>query len=186
MLDTFIKNRGTTKTILHDNNHNAISQINWDADYDGDIANVSLDFNTNGETGHYDIQLDNEDLAEILSIPTVNSPIDKRLTNDFKKKQYTMNRPYIVEIEDIKNEPLSIAPEIIKPSNPFYTHVSSPLPNEELLIPLTIKQLKKSNSLTKRHRRHNKHHNTYKVYRHIKSSKPKSHRRSKRYSRKTF
>jgi hypothetical protein len=92
-----------------------------------------------------------------------------------------MNRPYVVEIEDTKN-----APEIIEPSNPFYTHVSSPLPNEELLIPLTIKQLRNTNSITKRHRRDNKHHNTYKVYRRMKSSRPKSYRRSKRYSRKTF
>ena len=140
MLDTFIKNRGTTKTILHNNNQNDVSQINWDADYDGDIANVSLDFNTNGERGHYDIQLDNNDLAEILNIPTVNSPIDKRLANDFRRRQPTMNRPYIIEIEDIQNEPVAhVAPEIIEPRNPFYTHVSSPLPNEELLIPLTIK-----------------------------------------------
>ena len=35
MLDTYIKNRGSTKTIIHNNNHNKISEANWDVDYDG-------------------------------------------------------------------------------------------------------------------------------------------------------
>jgi hypothetical protein len=53
MLDTFIKNRGTTKTIIHNkNNHqqvNKVNELNWDADYDGKKANISLDFNNDGE-----------------------------------------------------------------------------------------------------------------------------------------
>ena len=59
MLNTFIKNRGTTKTIIHDNNHNRISEMNWDADYDGDVANISIDTESNGRTKHFDIKLDN-------------------------------------------------------------------------------------------------------------------------------
>ena len=43
MLNTFIKNRGTTKTIIHNNNDNNVNEINWDADYDGDVANISMD-----------------------------------------------------------------------------------------------------------------------------------------------
>jgi hypothetical protein len=201
MLDTFIKNRGETKTILHNNNHNDVSKINWDAEYDGDIANVSLDFNTNGKKGHYDIQLNNNDLAEILNIPTVNSPIDKRLLYDFKRNQDRKNmRRYVIEIDNMKE---MSTPEILKPKQeviempkitkqntptPFYTHFSSPLPNEELLIPLTIKKSKKSNSLTisKKNKR-NKKHNTYKVYRRTKSAaNSKSSKRTNRYSRKTF
>jgi hypothetical protein len=71
-------------------------------------------------------------------------------------------------------------------SNPFYTHFSSPLPNEELVIPLSIKNSKRKSQRSQR----NKKHHTYKVYRRIKSatpnSKSKSSRRTKRYSRKTF
>ena len=69
-------------------------------------------------------------------------------------------------------------------SNPFYTHFSSPLPNEELLVPLSVKNSKKKSQRSK------KHHHTYKVYRRIKSANPisksKSSRRTNRYSRKTF
>ena len=75
MLNTFIKNRGTTKTIIHDNHHNRnknnVSEINWDADYDGKVANVSLELNSNGKTGHYDVKLNNKDLAKILNISKV-------------------------------------------------------------------------------------------------------------------
>jgi len=232
MLDTFVKNRGETKTIFHNNNHNDISNINWDAEYDGNKANVSLDFNTNGKKGHFDIELNNNDLAEILNIPTINSPIDKRLLYDFKRQQNRKNiREYVIEIDDVnpmmsrpnpmtsRPNPMMLEPEILKVkpqllmpeldlsreeiieipkmptmkkisslnnnnSNPFYTHFSSPLPNEELLVPLSVKKSKRKSQRSK------KHHNTYKVYRRIKSANPisksKSSRRTKRYSRKTF
>jgi hypothetical protein len=231
MLDTFVKNRGETKTILHNNNHNDISKINWDAEYDGDKANVSLDFDTNGKKGHYDIELNNNDLAEILNIPTINSPIDKRLLYDFKRQQDRKNmRQYMVEIDEINpmlQKPMMLEPKILKVrpqlvmpeldlsreemiqmskiptmkkittpinnnnnnSNPFYTHFSSPLPNEELVIPLSIKNSKRKSHKSQSSQRNKKHH-TYKVYRRIKSatpnSKSKSSRRTKRYSRKTF
>ena len=34
MLNTFIKNKGYTKTIIHDNNNNRVNELDWDADYD--------------------------------------------------------------------------------------------------------------------------------------------------------
>ena len=64
MLDTYIKNRGTTKTIIHSNNHNTINETNWDADYDGNVANVSLDLSKNGRNKHMDFKLTNDDLAK--------------------------------------------------------------------------------------------------------------------------
>lgn len=184
MLDTFIKNRGETTTLIHNNNHNNISQLNWDAEYDGDIANVSMDLNTNGQNEHFDIQLNNDDLADILIMPSVNTPIDKRLKSDFKQNRMKSKRmrqlPYMIEMDDINQ---FSSPELIENNKPAYTHISSPLQNEELLIPLTIK---KSSRGTKRPKKRRNSHNTYKVYRHIKSSNPKSSRRSKRYSRRTF
>jgi hypothetical protein len=76
MLQTFIKNKGITKTIIHNNNNNRneINEIKWDADYNGDKANISIDMNENNGkiVKHYDIELDNDNLAELLSIPSVN------------------------------------------------------------------------------------------------------------------
>ena len=163
MLNTYIKNRGTTKTIIHNNNHNEVSSINWDADYDGDIAHISLDTNTNGKHNRLNFSLDNEDLANILNMQSVNIPIDKRLKMDFQESY--MNEPYILEI----------------PSNVEYNNrISSPLPNEELIIPLQIdKDTLDDYTFTprKKHMRR-KTHVTHKVYK-----KPKSFRKSKSRSK---
>ena len=68
MLNTFIKNTGTTKTIIHNNNKNNVNEIKWDADYDGSEANISLKLTNNGEREKYHFSLDNNDLANILNI----------------------------------------------------------------------------------------------------------------------
>ena len=160
MLNTYIKNRGTTKTIIHNNNHNKVHSINWDADYDGDVAHISLDTNVNGRNNHLDISLDNEDLAKILNMQSVDIPIDKRLQMDFQ------------------NEPTYINPGSIEDLLP--TRISSPLPNEELIIPLKLDN-KAHNKYTltprKRHKRR-KTHTTHKVYK-----KPKSKTKRKTVSK---
>jgi len=184
MLDTYIKNRGSTKTIIHKNNHNSINEINWDADYDGQNVNLSLDLTENGKHGHYDVQLDNNDLARLLTIPSVNLPIHKRLERDF---QYENNRSHLVDPRMIEYEPMMMSPEEEEneeeqEEEPFmktpYTHISSPLPNEELLMPLAIKspQSLKKKSLRYTHKKHHKKHKTYK------KTKSRSSRSSK-YSR---
>jgi hypothetical protein len=84
MLNTFIKNRGSTKTIIHNNNDNNVNEIEWDADYDGDVANISLDLTNNGNVNHYNVKLDNDDLANILNVNSVKTPIHKRLEKDLR------------------------------------------------------------------------------------------------------
>ena len=202
MLDTYIKNRGTTKTIIHDNlnttNYNTMNEIQWDADYDGKIANLSLDVNSNGKHGHYDIQLNNEDLANILNIPSIDLPLDKRLARDFKSHDNYYNKePVFIELDNphtISNHTQEYS--LDKPIKDSYkTHISSPLPQEELVIPLTIdksltidkpltidKNILKSHNLTsKRHRKHK----THKVYKHRIPSKSIKHRKRRRSSSKT-
>ena len=116
MLDTYIKNRGSTKTIIHDNNQNNINQINWDADYDGQNANISLDLTNNGKSGHYDIKLNNNDLAKMLNIDSINLPIDKRLKKDFKKKQINLEPTvYHLYLDDLQSSPLLPIPTTLNP-----------------------------------------------------------------------
>ena len=148
MLNTFIKNRGTTKTIIHNNNDNNVNVIEWDADYDGDVANISLDLTNNGNVNHYNVKLDNDDLANILNINSVKMPIHKRLEKDFKKTRFHKDPSmYNVYLDDFRSPPLqpiqpemksdSFADEILQSLKPN-SRVLSPLPNEELIIPLTI------------------------------------------------
>jgi len=172
MLNTYIKNRGITKTIIHDNNHNHVNQINWDADYDGDIANISFNTNTDGKRNHFDLSLNNEDLANILNIPSVNTPIDKRLKMDFQQPLYTPE-PYFIEIPTPQFQPRE--PEYLEEM--VDRRITTPLTGEELIMPLTIDE-KKRNLFTltphKKHRRP-KTHITHRVYKKSKStSKSKS------------
>ena len=191
MLDTYVKNRGATKTIIHNNNHNDVSEINWDVDYDGDYANISLDLNQNGRTNHYDVKLDNDDLANILNIPSINTPIHKRLSNDFNYDLYPVERePMLVKVEDLlpsyKLQPLSLP---IKQHDSFHTHISSPLQNEELLVPLSInkKTFDRYTMTPKKHHRKLRTHRTHRFYKRpisSKKNKSKSNReRSRSYKR---
>jgi len=121
MLDTYIKNKGVTKTIIHNNNQHNISEISWDADYDGDIANLNIDLNQDGMREKMNIQLDNNDLAAILNIPSIKGNLEDRLERDFMKKQY--NTPKLIKLYE---------------DDDILTHISSPLPQEELIVPLKI------------------------------------------------
>jgi len=136
----YIKNRGMTKTIIHNNNHNTVNQTNWDADYDGSVANVSLNLSKNGRNKHYDFKLTNDDLANMLSIPSVRQPIHKRLKMDFKKPESF--KQIFLELEPETETDLdldnidTIFKETSKPiSSPILTHLSSPKLDEEFVMP---------------------------------------------------
>jgi len=217
MLDTFIKNKGTTKTIIHNNNKNYYNEVNWDADYDGEKANISLDIVENGKKGHVEMKMNNDELAELLNIPSENSMLDKRLYRDFLSKR-SMRDHNMIEIELPKQYDHDIIPKSILYRHPkakdsltheknnkrvhfqndkpislenemaenIYTHISSPAPQEEILIPLVINEPK-----TRKHRHHRrpKTHVTYKVYRknkHSSSGPSSSSSSSSHSSRKTL
>jgi hypothetical protein len=197
MLDTFIKNKGITKTIIHNNNKNYYNEVNWDADYDGEQANISLDIDENGKKEHVEMKMNNDELAELLNIPSENSMLDKRLYRDFLSKRSKRDNN-MIEIAMPKNyddnvpksilyrhpkakdsliyeknnkrvhfqneEPISLENEM---AENIYTHISSPEPQEEILIPLVINDHK-----TRKHRHHRrpKTHVTCKVHRRNKHS----------------
>ena len=159
MLNTYVKNRGTTQMLIRNNNTNKFNELNWDADYDGDSAHISLDSTINGRTNHYNIELDNEDLANLLNVPSVNIPIDKRLKMDLDGYNQNM---YRIELPKRTNTIENLIESMREPSG----YLSSPLPNEELLVPITLND---KSSQRKSHKQR-KTHKTYKVYKKRKSS----------------
>jgi hypothetical protein len=189
MLNTYIKNRGSTKTIVHTNNKNKVNEISWDADYDGENANISIDLNDNGnQTKHYDIQLDNKNLAEILNIPSVNIPLEKRLMLDFKKtRKNVYKQPMVIEfdmgnIDNMNNMDKPFSSPITRENileSMMVPYLASPLPNEEFLPKKTMRLYRKPRSYT----RHKKHRTSS---RRTTSSRPKSTSSSKRRSRRTL
>jgi len=178
MLNTYVKNRGITQTIINNNNRQQFNQIDWDADYDGENANISLTSNTDGNKKHVDIKLDNDDLAKMISIPSTNIPIDKRLQMDFNSSTFRQEPMFFrIEMPNIKTphmSPPTYIPEISKPT----TYLSSPLPDEELIVPISIgKNFTDKISFKKQP----KTHKTYKVYKKLKSHsiRKKSNSKSK-------
>jgi hypothetical protein len=190
MLNTYIKNRGTTKTIIHTNSNsrkhhtlNAVNELKWDADYDGDIANISVTSNTNGNKKHFNITLDNNDLEHILNIPSVDMPIHQRLKKDFFTREFT-DKPTIYKIElpqieipqfdettqidtmtfkDENKPTIKTIEQILETPKPI-RYLSTPLPNEELIIPIPIEKKHSKYNLSRRHNKYKKTHKTYRVY----------------------
>jgi hypothetical protein len=169
MLNTYIKNSGMTKTIILDNNHGHVNHINWDADYDGNTANISIDTDSNGKSKHFDIKLDNNDLANLLNVHSVDMPIDKRLKIDFDESIYAPKQ-YLIELpkSQLKNrEP--IIEELID------RHISSPKSNE-IFLPLSIdnKAMNKHILTHKKRHKQRKTHVTHKVIKKTKSKNTRS------------
>jgi len=177
MLNTYIKNRGITQTLVNNNNQKQFNQINWDADYDGQKANISVTSDTDGNKNHFDLQLDNEDLANMLNIPSVSMPIDKRLQMDFNQSFRRQPQLLQIEIPDLKTPYVEPEPdeqtieELLQSIRPN-SYLSSPLPEEELIAPITIDDKTLNNFTLTPNRRHKrpKTHKTYKVYKKPKSS----------------
>ena len=188
MLNTYIKNRGYTKTIIHNNNRNQINEINWDADYDGEDANVYLTANTDGKKKQINIHLDNNDLANLLNIPSIEKPLHKRLEADFidkKPKIYKIELPE-TESEEFETPSMSDNHESIEDMITSPSFLSSPSPNDNLIIPVPISEKTSDRyTLTRRkHHRRKKTHRTLPVYKLRKrTSRSKSKSRSKSTTR---
>jgi hypothetical protein len=142
--NTFIKNKGITQTYTYNKRHNKLnaSEIDWDAEYDGKQANISVNLQqSDGDKEHYDIKLDNHDLAEILSMPSINTPLDKRLMDDFKldkrNKYINANSPY--------DMPMIIMPKPPDTDTQVYSQVYP-----QLVLPLDIERRHKKTK--RRHR----------------------------------
>ena len=104
----YIDNKGITQTKVYDNNNNKINEkdIKWDAKYDGNIADINLEMKNDGEKKKLYMKFNNEDLAEILNVPSVGNDLLKRIKNDYKKPKSNKNRnPFIqTNIHDFHNK----------------------------------------------------------------------------------
>ena len=80
---TYIKTMGSAKAYIQRGMQRDAKEVSWDVDYNGDNADIDLDIGNNGEMTHYKAVLSNEDLANLLNIPSVNEPLENRLQNDF-------------------------------------------------------------------------------------------------------
>ena len=188
MLNTYVQNRGLMQTILHNKRREQVNEIQWDATYDGDEANISVSSNTDGTEKHYGFKLDNKDLETMLNIPSVDMPLHARLQKDFDDSAFRYE-PTIYQIELPRRGSAYDSPlEKIVKSAKQASYLSSPLPNEELILPLTIdgKRRKKYTLTPKKHHFHRKSHRTYRAYKKRKSSSNSKSNSKSRTTRKNI
>jgi hypothetical protein len=98
-MTTYIENYGYTNTHIDNNNKKSESSVSWIGNYDGNIANVDMTINNNGNEKSLNLQLDNEDLLNLLNIPSNQIPLEKRLINDF----FSPNTPTPIPVIQIPN-----------------------------------------------------------------------------------
>jgi len=170
-----IKTKGYNETILrNNNNNNKVSKLNWDANYNGENGNVSLDYSENGKPHeHVKISFDNDDLANLLNVPSINMPIHQRLKNDFMKikRRGTRKNNNRMIIELMKQSPTENS--FIEPSNEYNINRDI-VPfdmSKEQLIPLMN---------TSRKRRGKKSKKNYMI-KHIKSPRTNKSKRNYKY-----
>jgi len=118
MNKTFVKNRGTTTFITsipgeNFRNSDNYNKIDWDIDYDGKIANIEMDVNSNGESNHYNYELSNNDLEDILKIPSLKMPLEERLITDFpmNKCKLKHREPQINEQQPLFSKQIKYKPK---------------------------------------------------------------------------
>ena len=84
-MSTFIQNYGYTKTYTNDKYGKNQEELMWQGDYDGNMANIDINVNKNGQEQFVSMKLDNNDIIQLLGVPVVNAPLHKRLQQDFMK-----------------------------------------------------------------------------------------------------
>ena len=133
MEEIFIQNKGMNKTWIHTPGTNNIKESDWNIHYDGNKANIDMNLNNNGFKQHYQLELENDDLEELLSIPSEPLTLDKRLMNDFLIPMHGVSN----EKSRKKRKPLLIKKKSrFTHKNPRkYTHLSSPGIKDQYFIP---------------------------------------------------
>ena len=160
MEEIFIQNKGMNKTWVHSPGINNIKESDWNINYDGHKANIDMNLNDNGFLQKYQLELNNNDLEELLSIPSVPLTLDKRLTNDLIPKHKHKHKH-----KHKSKHKSRLTHKKINKSIKNFTHLSSPGFKDQYFIPNKTFSTQKSK----------KNHHTYPLY-----------KLPKKYSRKTF
>ena len=125
-MNSYINQRGIAETIIVDEKGRNNNFTKWNAAYNGEKANIMIDNKNNDVSSKIYMELDNNDIAELLSIPHINQPLEQRLKQDWKSKKKC--NPKLIGFNEKKFVP-------IKLDNKILTHISSPLYNEHFIIP---------------------------------------------------
>jgi len=105
----------TSHGSLQTRQNNNVHGVDWNANYDGNKANVAFKINDNGKIVKGKKQFQNGDLVNLghlLSVPSVREPLDKRLFNDYISTPKRMNLRQQQQLQEPKIIRIRIDPEL--------------------------------------------------------------------------
>jgi len=103
----YIKNEGSTKSLIRNNRKKHIEELKWNANYDGNQANIRIKTNNDGEKHRYKYKLDNDDLFEMIKMKSYNMPLHERIQKDFSATKPCNAPPLIYKVELSEVDPNS-------------------------------------------------------------------------------
>lgn len=184
--NTYIKNVGSTQTLIGNNCGANVEELNWNADYDGNQAKILLNTNSDGHRKMYHYTLDNMDLANMLNINSVSQPLEMRLRKDLKKPRVSKYKPcYRIELAAPQRAPAYLSEPLLSSSSDSSnlmemlhsaspdSYLSSPASNEEYIVPVRLDQTTPHERYTFTPKRRNltlKTHRTHRVFKRPKST----------------
>jgi hypothetical protein len=81
--DLYFESKGEALSVVKINGKETKQSAEWDVNYDGDLANIKLDTDTNGKKEHKKFKLTNDDINAMLNVPSHALSLDSRLQSDF-------------------------------------------------------------------------------------------------------
>lgn len=145
-----------------------VNKIEWDGEYNGKDGVLNIKSQTNGDNKEVSIEFDNNDLATLLTMPSVNEPLPDRLKTAFleeeEEKEVSPMRddltiPQIVELLSTQSQkPNLLTP--VKPVKSIKSVKSIIKPLKHLKPMVQFKPMVEMDILTPR-RRHTKKYVVY-------------------------
>lgn len=171
-----ILNKGNTQTLVNNNGKIDYNNTNWNASYDGKIADIDVTTNTNGKKDLFLIQLDNNDLQKIFSTPSDNLTIDQRLLKDYPHS--TSHR--IKKNKNHKTKKVRFRTPTHYPNSFVNNEIISPRTNEIFVFENNSKNSKRTKTKNKTNK--NKKIKLGRRFKYKHTKKPKTKTKTKRLS----
>ena len=76
-------NKGYTETNINNNGNETSNKLKWSGFYNGENGNLDIESNMNGDHKGIHVEFNNDDLANLFSMPSSKKSLDQQLRDDF-------------------------------------------------------------------------------------------------------
>ena len=77
------QSNGFIKTYINNDLKKEEKELEWNSDFDEEKGNMNIFLNKNGKKEKFHIQLNKDEIEKLVSQPSIDSRLDKRLMKDF-------------------------------------------------------------------------------------------------------